>query len=144
MDCKMNCLLCFLVTCAMGSVLTTNPKAVPTKIKLIKDINKFVRAHPDVTLTKLDTPRTGRDIHTKHYAMGQRVTGDRLVYTEESSDSWESSKSVQAIVIYPTNGEYGAVISYVSVFVNQTSIIGDDFVFFGGIDLSPKSHSPSK
>lgn len=131
----MNCLLCLLVTCAVASVLTNNHMAVavPTKVKLLKDVDKFVRAKPDATITKFDTPRKGRDKHTKHYVKGERVPGDRLVLYETDSFSFESLQSVAVPVIYPIDSDYGAVVSYVNVSVNQTSELGDAFFVYGGI-----------
>nr|ABI20163.1 14.5 kDa salivary protein [Phlebotomus duboscqi] len=127
----MNSLLCLLVICAAGSVLTApDPETVSAKITLVEDVDEFVRANPGVTLTKLDNVRTARAIHN---SLGQRVSGDRLVARNQDSASWGSLQNVQLTVNYPANGGYGAVVSYVSILVDQTSNLGNGYVLYGGI-----------
>uniref|UniRef100_A0A7G3AZV4 Putative transcription activator mbf2 n=1 Tax=Lutzomyia longipalpis TaxID=7200 RepID=A0A7G3AZV4_LUTLO len=120
-----------VVVCAAGFVLS-DAEDVSAKIRIVDSISDFKLANPDVQLMKLDSQsvRAGKTIH---YSLGGRVAGDRLVGTSRGSHSWAFPQNIQLSLNYPTNGGSGAVVTYVSIHVNQTSNQGRGYVLNGGI-----------
>ncbi|XP_055694759.1 uncharacterized protein LOC129796665 [Lutzomyia longipalpis] len=67
-----------------------------------------------------------------NYSVGARQRGDRLVGTTSGKKSWPRPQNVALEIRYPTSG-VGALVTYVSVNISQSTNLGQAYITRGGI-----------
>ncbi|GAB0091398.1 hypothetical protein DMENIID0001_062390 [Sergentomyia squamirostris] len=68
-----------------------------------------------------------------YYTLGNRQRGDRLVATAANNQHWPRPQNAVVQIGYPARG-VGALVTYVSVNVTQSSNLGQAYVTKGGIN----------
>ncbi|XP_065073452.1 uncharacterized protein LOC135697597 [Ochlerotatus camptorhynchus] len=117
-----------LVSVALADV--EEPAGIEYTLNVVQDIDAYKAAHPELDVVPLEASRNARQQIV--YTLGNRVSGDRLVATNQDGQSWSTLQDVSLDLSYPQSG-VGAVVSYVQVVVNQSSNQGRGYVVSGGI-----------
>uniref|UniRef100_A0A1L8DFS8 Putative transcription activator mbf2 n=1 Tax=Nyssomyia neivai TaxID=330878 RepID=A0A1L8DFS8_9DIPT len=122
----MNRIIFLFLVCAVGVGFCDEADVISAKTRLIDNLADFERTNSQI---QLKATKAGEI----QYTLGRRVAGDRLVGITRNSSSWTSPQNVQLSLNYPANGGTGAVVTYVSIVVSQTSNQGRGYIRAGGI-----------
>ncbi|GAB0100880.1 hypothetical protein DMENIID0001_169780 [Sergentomyia squamirostris] len=110
----MNHLMCFLLMiCAVTANENSDSVSITAKIQVVEKADDFILANPG--------------------SLGERVDEDRIVGVARGSANWMSPQNAQHVLNYPANVGHGAVVSFFSVFVDQSSNLSNGFIINGGI-----------
>ncbi|XP_059609434.1 uncharacterized protein LOC132256870 [Phlebotomus argentipes] len=66
------------------------------------------------------------------YSIGARISGDRLVGTAANHQSWPRPQNVAIEIKYPSRG-VGALVTYVSLNITQSTNLGQAYITKGGV-----------
>lgn len=103
-----------------------------TKVIVVKNIQEYLQAHPNATLTEMKVTRQAR-FNQNWYTVGARRPGDRLVAIDNAWAQYPSKQNLEIQLWYPASG-VGAVLSYIQVLVTQDNgTFGRGYVISGGI-----------
>nr|AYV99543.1 venom polypeptide [Dolopus genitalis] len=121
----------FITLACIAFVGVCSAQNLDQHVQFVEDIEKFRAENPEVVLTPL-TVESVTPYNQMRYTFGRRVLGDRIVTQGNNNFNYPQAQDVRTNLNYPANG-IGNVVSYVEIFVDQTSNIGTAYVTSGGI-----------
>ncbi|KAL7734692.1 hypothetical protein ACLKA6_010986 [Drosophila palustris] len=134
-------LLCCLVLIQGAAVPEQDESPAPI-VHILNDVQmaKFLSENPDaiklnreVKQIESRSARTDYDLYGLTWTLGSRQTGDATVYAIAEPIQWfDDYYNPLLTVQYPTSGS-GKIVTYVSIFVQQSSPLGEAYVIEGGI-----------
>nr|ABV44709.1 18 kDa midgut protein [Phlebotomus papatasi] len=128
-------LVIFAVTKASlfdSNFLTDDDDAPDSNVNFlsVNNLADFVAENPEAELEMMHMYSDYRG--QINYVLGARQRGDRLVGTASNGQRWPRPQNVDIEIKYPTKGR-GALVTYVSLNITQSTNLGRAYVTKGGI-----------
>jgi Transcription activator MBF2 len=107
-------------------------KTAEVKVVVVKSIQEYLQANPNVTLTEMKINRQAR-VNQNWYTLGARINGDRLVAIDNGWAQYPSKQNLEFKLWYPASG-VGAVLTYIQILITQDNgTFGRGYVTSGGV-----------
>lgn len=107
-------------------------KTAEVKVEVVKSIQEYLQANPNVTITEMKIDRQAR-LNQNWYTLGGRQSGDRLLAIDNGWAQYPSKQNLELTIWYPTSG-VGAILTYIQILLTQDNgTYGRGYVVSGGI-----------